>query len=268
MKKQMSRGFTLVEIAIVLVIIGLLIGGVLRGQELLNSARINTISSQQSAIKTAYFGFLDRYKALPGDLSAAQTILINSSTAPASAAGDGNILLADSAAFFNNIAQAGFITCANCAALSIVTPGTGGAAATYTPPATGLSGSNTLVNVFGQPLVFQYNSGATAGSTAANGSSTAGSINFMSVTTTEGGAPTLTTGPMIASNLLAELDRKSDDGNPAGGSFRYTDIVATTSTAAPFVSNTASSGCTTGTAAAGFSWAVNPPSNCQGASLF
>ncbi len=261
MKKQTSRGFTLVEIAIVLVIIGLLIGGVLRGQELVNSARINSISSQQSAIKTAYFGFLDRFKALPGDLSAAQALLINSSTAPASVAGDGVILLADSAAFFNNLSQAGFITCASCSASTIVTPGTSGGVATYTPPAAGLNGANTLVNVFGQPLAFQYNSGA-------NGSNGAGAINFMSVTTTEGGAPTLTTGSMIASNLLAELDRKSDDGNPAGGSFRYTDIVATASTAAPFVSNTASSSCTTGVVATGFSWAVAPPSNCQGASLF
>ena len=39
MNKQQS-GFTLVEIAIVLVIIGLLLGGVLKGQELINSAKV------------------------------------------------------------------------------------------------------------------------------------------------------------------------------------------------------------------------------------
>lgn len=266
MKKQVQRGFTLVEIAIVLVIIGLLIGGVLRGQELLNSARINSISAQASSIQTAYFGFVDRYKALPGDMTAAQVVLINSSTAPASASGDGNVLLADSPAFFNNLAQAGFISCTPCSSTGIVTPGTGGAAASYTAPTAGLTAANTMVNVYGQPLAFQFNTGATTGSTAVTGSSTAGAINFMA-TTAEISKPLLTTGGQIASNMLAEMDRKADDGNPAGGSFRYTDIVATTSTAAPFVGATPSAACFTGTSPS-FSWAVNPPGICQGASLF
>ena len=72
MKTQQS-GFTLIEIAIVLVIIGLLLGGVLKGQELITSARVRNMISQQDGIKAAYFGFLDRYRALPGDYAAASS---------------------------------------------------------------------------------------------------------------------------------------------------------------------------------------------------
>ncbi|HVS27365.1 MAG TPA: prepilin-type N-terminal cleavage/methylation domain-containing protein, partial [Burkholderiales bacterium] len=49
MRKQ--SGFTLIEIAIVLVIIGLLLGGVLKGQELITSARVRNLISQQDGIK-------------------------------------------------------------------------------------------------------------------------------------------------------------------------------------------------------------------------
>ncbi len=66
-----SRGFTLIEIAIVLVIIGLLLGGVLKGQELITGARVRNLISQQDGIKAAFFGFQDRYRALPGDYAAA-----------------------------------------------------------------------------------------------------------------------------------------------------------------------------------------------------
>src|SRR5438034_8642401 len=66
-----QQGFTLIEIAIVLVIIGLLLGGVLKGQELITSARVRNLISMQDGIKAAYFGFLDRYRALPGDYAQA-----------------------------------------------------------------------------------------------------------------------------------------------------------------------------------------------------
>ncbi|MDP3686236.1 MAG: prepilin-type N-terminal cleavage/methylation domain-containing protein, partial [Sulfurimicrobium sp.] len=59
--KSQQQGFTLIEIAIVLVIIGLLLGGVLKGQELINNARVRNIINQQDGIKAAYFGFQDRY---------------------------------------------------------------------------------------------------------------------------------------------------------------------------------------------------------------
>ena len=66
MKKQQS-GFTLVEIAIVLVIIGLLLGGVLKGQELVNSAKVKNHVSDLKAVPLFVYGYQDKYKALPGD---------------------------------------------------------------------------------------------------------------------------------------------------------------------------------------------------------
>lgn len=74
-KKQ--RGFTLVEIAIVLIIIGLLLGGILQGQELIASARVRNIADQNSGVQAAYYGFIDRYRQVPGDwneVNAAQAI--------------------------------------------------------------------------------------------------------------------------------------------------------------------------------------------------
>ena len=56
MAKSHQGGFTLIEIAIVLVIIGLLLGGVLKGQELITSARVRNLIAQQDGIKAAFFG--------------------------------------------------------------------------------------------------------------------------------------------------------------------------------------------------------------------
>lgn len=60
-------GFTLVEIAIVLVIIGLLLGGVLKGQELINQAKIKNVANDLNGISAAIYAYQDRYKRLPGD---------------------------------------------------------------------------------------------------------------------------------------------------------------------------------------------------------
>ena len=65
--RSKQSGFTLVEIAIVLVIIGLLLGGVLKGQELINSAKIKNVANDLNGISTAVYAYQDRFKALPGD---------------------------------------------------------------------------------------------------------------------------------------------------------------------------------------------------------
>jgi prepilin-type N-terminal cleavage/methylation domain-containing protein len=268
MKNQVQRGFTLVEIAIVLVIIGLLIGGVLRGQELLNSARANSIAAQMSSVQTAYYGFIDRYKATPGDLTVSQAVAVGTlAIAAVGTAGDGQVTLADSPTFFNNLAQAGFLACTPCtptAGANAVAAGNGVAtAATYAAAPTVLSSSNTMTNVFGSPIAFMNDSTNGAGSTVA------GAMVFYS-STAEPGRPMLTTGGTLTSGMLAELDRKSDDGVASGGSLRISDVQGT----AGFALGAAGAGALNSAAAsakcavAAGTWVTPSSGPCQGAFMF
>ncbi|MRD73328.1 prepilin-type N-terminal cleavage/methylation domain-containing protein [Rhodocyclus tenuis] len=69
--KTPQSGFTLVEIAIVLVIIGLLLGGVLKGQELINSAKVKNMASDFQNLPVMIYGYQDKFRKLPGDDDAA-----------------------------------------------------------------------------------------------------------------------------------------------------------------------------------------------------
>ena len=80
MKKQ-QLGFTLIELAIVLVIIGLLLGGVLKGQELINSAKVKSMATDFKNIQVYLYGYQDKFKALPGDDRAASTHLAGAANA-------------------------------------------------------------------------------------------------------------------------------------------------------------------------------------------
>jgi prepilin-type N-terminal cleavage/methylation domain-containing protein len=66
-----QAGFTLVEIAIVLVIIGLLLVGVLQGQEMMENSKIKAVANDMKGVQAAYYGYIDRYKVPPGDELAA-----------------------------------------------------------------------------------------------------------------------------------------------------------------------------------------------------
>lgn len=63
----MNKAFTLVELAIVIVIIGLLVGGVLAGQELIQQAKIRSFIKQLESYRAAVIVYTDKYKFLPGD---------------------------------------------------------------------------------------------------------------------------------------------------------------------------------------------------------
>lgn len=71
-----QKGFTLVELAIVMTIIGLLIGGILKGQELMENARVTSTVAQVKSYSAAVTSFKDMYNAYPGDMALAGTRLV------------------------------------------------------------------------------------------------------------------------------------------------------------------------------------------------
>lgn len=90
--KRNQSGFTLIEIAIVLVIIGLLLGGVLKGQELINSARVKNLANDFKNIPVFIYGYQDKFKALPGDDTGAVAHVVGTlATTPATTQGNGVI---------------------------------------------------------------------------------------------------------------------------------------------------------------------------------
>jgi prepilin-type N-terminal cleavage/methylation domain-containing protein len=116
-----QKGFTLVEIAIVLVIIGLLLGGVLKGQELITQAKIKNLSNDLNGITAAIYAYQDRYKRLPGD-DPGQTrweVPAGTPLTVAASQGDGNNVIAgayesttdtdESRKFWLNLRLAGFV---------------------------------------------------------------------------------------------------------------------------------------------------------------
>ena len=111
--KQKQTGFSLIELAIVLVIIGLLLGGVLKGQELINSAKAKSMIGDFKNAQIFIYGYLDRYRALPGDDVAASTHVAGAGN------GNGNGIIdgawnagvgAESALFWQHVRLAGFAT--------------------------------------------------------------------------------------------------------------------------------------------------------------
>ncbi|WP_034764416.1 type II secretion system protein [Chrysiogenes arsenatis] len=74
MHHRTHAGFTLIEAAIVLVIVGLLIGGILKGQELIASAKVKQTISDMNGISTAYNAYVDEYRRQPGDDGPAATL--------------------------------------------------------------------------------------------------------------------------------------------------------------------------------------------------
>lgn len=93
-----QTGFTLVELAIVMIIIGLLLGGILKGQAMIQSARISGAVQEINAFRTAYLTFQSLYGAKPGDIRDAQTRIQNCNAASNCLNGNGNNIVSGSIA--------------------------------------------------------------------------------------------------------------------------------------------------------------------------
>lgn len=121
----MKTGFSLVELSIVLVILGLLVGGILAGQSLIRAAELRAVGTEYSRYTTAVMSFRDKYFALPGDMTNATsfwgvnagcaTAVAGTGTQTCNGNGNGLVLGADPGGFqehfyiWQHLANAGLI---------------------------------------------------------------------------------------------------------------------------------------------------------------
>lgn len=208
--KRNQSGFTLIEIAIVLVIIGLLLGGVLKGQELINSAKVKSLATDFKNIPVFIYGYQDKFKALPGDDKDAATHLTNGilATKPTSSGGtacpsnictgngvidglwDSTTAEDESYLFWQHVRLAGFA------------PG---------PTTTGATGYKP-VNGVGGEIGIQSNNNT-----------------FVTINKNAAGTASLMSGTYIICSkgilgkYVTQLDTTMDDGSPDTGSMRAAD---------------------------------------------
>lgn len=198
MKKQ--AGFTLVEIAIVLVIIGLLLGGVLKGQELITQAKIKNIANDLNGMTAAVYAYQDRYKRFPGDDNGAAARWPAAGGVAAAVDGNGDAAVGN----------------ANVAAAAACAPAGAGEACAFWNHLrrSGLIGGNaasaeTPLNAVGGFLHVQSGAFGLAG---------------LVVCTTN-----------LLGKVAGAIDAQFDDGNPTTGTVRAGAALATNAAAANYV---------------------------------
>lgn len=230
-----SRGITVVEIALILLIVTLTGTAVFKGQELVFAARAKSLIAQSDRAKVAFFGFQDRFRALPGDYRDAPA---NIAGVTYHGNGNGRIEIGvaqigpnavanEDEIVWNHLSKAGFY------------PGS----FDYQP---GNPPAAVPRNAFGGIVGFSFSSdyGSPAGPP-------------------QSARHTIKTGNQIPVRYLYEMDLKVDDGNALRGSFQFSNYAY--SGAQP-VGPPSTTGCSD---AAG-NWrsgASSPPVNCGGATL-
>lgn len=208
--RQAERGFTLVELAIVMIIIGLLIGGILKGQELIANARVTSQVSQVKGIDAAMTTFRDQYNAMPGDITTPTTRLPSCAAAICNVGGNGDGLVQNAtandpgAASGNSEGGRAFIHLAAAGVLGGVNPALGAYGAGANPPAAIGTGVMTL----------GYSNGTIGGTFGPAASRGAGHYVIPKLGDVATAAASLIMLPKTAANI----DRKLDDGNPNTGS--------------------------------------------------
>lgn len=223
---HLQRGFSLVELSIVLVILGLLVGGVLAGQSLIRAAELRSVSAEYSRFTAATYAFRDKYFALPGDLRdatrfwgrAANTAdcVTNSSAAVTSAAagacdgdGDGAVSMPPTVStvgemhqFWKQLALAGLIEGSYT-----------GIAGPFTPNA----GQDVIVGT-NAPRGRMSNSGWGMASFNFPGDPWTYANNFGNMFTFGGQNPgTFPIAPILKPEEAWNIDTKIDDGRPGQG---------------------------------------------------
>jgi len=216
MSTKAQQGWTLLEIVVLVLVVGLILAGVVKGQEMITSAKVKRVSGQLDEVRAAYLGFVDRFKALPGDYAEAGATLDCGGTC-LHGNGDGRIRSNETPSngsqvhedllLWTHLAAAGF-----------------------------LKGGYRMVD--GEALATDANS-------PKNPYTAYIQIAFDGrYGVADGGVPrhNLKTGAQVPIEVVAELDRKTDDGKPYKGALQFSTYNAN---GAPSPTEGGPTGCTT-----------------------
>jgi hypothetical protein len=196
MRAKAQQGWTLLEIVLVVLIVGLMLTGVVKGQEMITSAKVKRVAGQLDEIRASYLGFQDRYKALPGDYAEAALTLDCGGGTCLRGNGDGRIH-------------------------SVATPLNGSQVHEDLLLWTHLAASGFLK---GDYRMTDGEAMATDANSPKNAYSVYLQIAFDGrYGLSDGGVPrhNLKTGAQVPIEVVAELDRKTDDGRPYRGAVQF-----------------------------------------------
>lgn len=231
-----QQGFTLVELAIVLVIVGLLIGGILKGQELIASTRVTSTASQIKGIETAMGAFGDTYNAVPGDMTNVDTRLPNCATAnsvcmmtaAAPGGGNGDGVIGNTFGTAVAVTQEGNAFFAHLAAADLLN-GVDPTAIAATAAAKGI-----MVSPIAQTVSYRAASLPTAAALHTSPAALvqqAGTYLMLANQTVAIAAATNVEGNGMQPKAAQKIDAKIDDGNPnTGSTYGFGDLGAVTAT--------------------------------------
>ena len=193
LRPRASRGFTIIESALAILIIGLTTQGVLVGQQLITNARVRSLMAQQNAVEAAFYSFQDRYRAFPGDYAAASANLDCGASACLNGNGNGRIEPGPAGRLHEDILAWHHLTASGLL---------DGEYRMFNSTVASPAFDNTPTNAFGGYLQI------VSDSVWGYGSNTAVRHNVK-------------TGDLIPVAILAEVDRKIDDGLPGSGRLQF-----------------------------------------------
>lgn len=193
--RRHAEGFTLLETAVVIVISGLLMQAMLTGAALIKNARVRGIIAQQDGAEAAFVAFMDRFRALPGDYRHASTNIDCGLLSCLDGNGNGRIeagvdgALREDTLAWHHLSAGGFVE------------------GKFQYSGTAPSYENTPANAFGGLLQIVSDDAYGVGAQV--------SVRI-----------NIKTGNRIPADVLAEVDRKVDDGLPGSGRFQFSPYVA------------------------------------------
>jgi prepilin-type N-terminal cleavage/methylation domain-containing protein len=230
MRKGKNSAFSLVELSIVIIIIGLLFVGVTGGSKLIKSAKLNKVMRDVSAVDTSFLAFLQAYDGYPGDYNDAQSFWGTSGVVNGD--GDGKIEVVASAttndevsSAFSHMAKAELTD-----GIYDITITNGSYAA--------LSELNSRMVIVNEVNSTGASLGGFASSLAAKNMILLGRTTSVARAVGEAGVHSA----FISPRDMFTLDSKFDDGSPISGKISYRDESSS-------VGNVTSATCTDGSSA-------------------